>query len=125
MARFLFDTYALICLVQNRPSYRRFADSIIITTQFNLIELYYSVLGDVGEKAAKTVYMRFKNCVVPVSDDVIFRAMKFRLSKKQDRKCNLSYVDAIAYQCARSLGIPFVTGDKEFEGIAGVEFVKE
>lgn len=125
MSTFLFDTYALICLIQNRQSYKHFADSIILTTQLNLIELYYSVLGDHGEKTAKLIYRRFRNCVVTISDDVIFQAMKFRFDMKQDTKCNLSYIDAIGYQCARSLSIPFVTGDKEFEGIKGVEFVKK
>jgi predicted nucleic acid-binding protein len=124
MATFLFDTYGLICLIQNRPGYKRFADSIILTTQLNLIELYYSVLSDKNEHAAKMVYSRFKNCIVSISDEVIFKAMSFRHRKRQDSKCNLSYVDAIAYQTARSLKIPFVTGDKEFENIEGVEYVK-
>lgn len=70
--RYLFDTYALVCLLQDRPNYRRFANSIIFTTQYNLIELYYSVLQDYDEKTAKSVYRQYKKCVISVSDDIIF-----------------------------------------------------
>lgn len=122
--RYLFDTYALICLIQDRASYRRFAGSIIHTTQYNLIELYYSVLHDYGENKARNIYKKLKNCLVCVSDDMIFKAMAFRLKMKQNPKCNLSYVDCIGYQCAIALNIPFVTGDKEFRDIKNIEFVK-
>jgi len=122
--KYLFDTYALICLIQDRASYRRFADSIIITTQYNLIELYYSVLQEYGETTAKDVYLRYKNCLVSVTDDVIYKAMALRLRmKRKNPKCNLSYVDCIGYECAKSLKIPFVTGDKEFKDMDDVVFV--
>lgn len=122
--RYLFDTYGLVCLIQDRPSYRRFADSIILTTQYNLIELYYSVLHDYDQKTAKDIYRRYNNSVISVSDDVIFKAMAFRLRMKRNPKCNLSYIDCIGYECARALRIPFVTGDKEFKGVDNVEFVQ-
>lgn len=123
--RYLFDTYALVSLIQDRQSYRHFADSIILTTHYNLIELYYAVLRDYDEKTAKAVYRQFQNCVISVSDEIIFKAMAFRFKMKRSQpKCNLSYVDCIGYECARTHKIPFVTGDKEFQGFDGVEFVK-
>lgn len=123
--KYLLDIYALVCLIQDRPSYRRFADSIILTTHYNLIELYYSVLQDYDERTAKAVYRRYKNCVVSVSDDIIFKAMALRLKlKRSNPKCNLSYVDCIGYECAKALKIPFVTGDNEFKDMDHVEFVK-
>ena len=123
--RYPFDTYALVCLVQDKPSYRRFADSIVLTTRYNLMELYYSVLHDYDEKTAKAVYRRYKSCVVCVSDDIVFRAMALRLKlKRSNPKCNLSYVDCIGYECAKALNISILTGDKEFEDMDDVEFVK-
>ena len=124
MAEYFFDTYALICLVQDKESYKRFADSIILTSQFNLVELYYSVLQDFGEKKAKEIYLTFKNCLMEVSDEIIFKAMDFRLKIKKDApKSNISYIDCIGYECAKASKVKFVTGDKEFKGIENVEFV--
>lgn len=36
-----------------------------------------------------------------------------------------SYIDAAGYAHARRLGLPFLTGDPAFEGIEGVEFLRE
>ena len=85
-AQYLFDMYALICLMQDKPSYKRFADSIILTTQYNLIELYYSVLHDYNENKARSIYQKLKNCLTDVSDDTIFKAMAFRLKMKRNPK---------------------------------------
>ncbi len=123
--KFFFDTYALVCLIQNNPNYAKFRESIILTTQFNLVELYYSVLKDYNEKTARDIYNKFKNCIVAVDDETIFKAMGFRLKiKRENPKSNISYVDCIGYQCAKANKIPFVTGDKEFEEIDDVEFVR-
>jgi len=50
-------------------------------------------------------------------------AMKFRLKMKRKMK-DLSYVDALGYQIANRMNIPFLTGDMAFEGVSNVEFVK-
>ncbi len=47
--------------------------------------------------------------------------MQFRL-KWKDRK--VSIPDCIGYVMAKNLDIKFLTGDKEFEGLDNVEFVK-
>lgn len=123
--RYLLDTYALVCLVQDKPSYRRFADALILTTHYNLIELYYSILRDYDEPTARKVYEQFRVCLVEVPDSVIFAAMKLKLTwKRLYPKRRPSYVDCIGYAMAQSLGVPFVTGDREFEDIPHVEFVK-
>lgn len=123
---FLFDTYGLICLVRNVVSYQRFSESVVLTTQFNLVELYYSLLSRFGEGKAKKVCGSFKQCVVDVGDEVIFDALKFRLGhKKKNPRSNLSYVDCISYMTARSKDVLFVTGDREFERLKGVDFVRE
>jgi uncharacterized protein len=48
--------------------------------------------------------------------------MKFRY---KNRKKNLSVPDCISYLQAKSLGIKFLTGDKKFENMENVEFVKK
>jgi hypothetical protein len=36
-----------------------------------------------------------------------------------------SYIDAAGYALARRSGLPFLTGDPAFEGVEGVEFLRE
>ena len=46
--------------------------------------------------------------------------MKFRVMNK-----NMSMTDCISYMQAKELGIKFLTGDKEFEDLENVEFIKK
>ena len=74
-----------------------------------------------GEKLADEWTIPF----VAVSNNpkplTIKNAMKFRLANKKKK---LSYADCIGYQLAKEHGLKFLTGDKEFENLPNVEFVK-
>jgi predicted nucleic acid-binding protein len=118
---FFFDTYALIELVKGSPNYLKYSDDKIITTQLNLIEFYYSLISEFSKEIAKTIYFKFKDCSKEIDDEIIFEAMEFR---KKYNKRKLSYVDCIGYIFAKKNNIEFLTGDKEFEDLPGVEFVK-
>ena len=48
-------------------------------------------------------------------------SIKFR---KEQKKKDLSYTDCIGYIYAARNNMKFLTGDKEFEGMKNVEFVK-
>ena len=117
--RYFFDTYALIEITKNNPNYVKYSDEIVSTTMFNLVELYYSILRDFGQEKAKDVYFKFKECTIQANDNIIFEAMKLKLSNKK-----LSYVDCIGYCCALKGSMNFLTGDKEFKDMQSVEFVK-
>ena len=47
--------------------------------------------------------------------------MEFRYKNKKKK---LSMTDCISYFQAKELGIKFLTGDKEFQNLENVEFVK-
>ena len=117
--KYFFDTYALIELAKNNPYYVNYSESVVITTIFNIAELYYVVLRDFNEERAKAVYYKFKECVNEVSDDVIFEAMRLKLKNK-----NLSYTDSIGYAYSLRHDIKFLTGDRAFEGMKNVELVR-
>ena len=118
--KYFFDTDALIEIAKNNPDYVDYSGSVVITTIFNLAELYYIILKDFEEERAKTVYFKFKECINEVNDNVIFEAMKFR---KQHKSKNLSYADCIGYCLALQNNLKFLTGDKEFKNMENVEFV--
>lgn len=118
---FFFDTYALFEIVHASPNYLKYKDSRVITTRLNLMELHYRLLGLYGEKIADEAYNKFLEFSIKIPNKVIKIANGFKLKHKKKR---LSYVDCVGYILARFYGIKFLTGDKEFENIENVEFVK-
>jgi len=118
---YFFDTYALIELIKGNPYYTKYSEEQVVIMQFNLVELYYSLISEFSKEMAKMIYLNFKECVRQIDDDTIFEAMDLR--KKQNKK-RLSYVDCIGYVYAKRNKIRFLTGDKQFENMPNVEFVK-
>ena len=117
-----FDTYALFEIIEGNENYKDFIKDIcIVTTKLNLIELYYGLLVKHNEKTANHFYNNFLMYCTEINDDTLKKAMAFKLLNK---KRNLSYVDCIGYIMARQRNIKFLTGDKEFEDMENVEFVK-
>lgn len=119
---YFFDTYALIGLVTGSPNYAVYKSGFgILTTKLNLMELYYSLLKAGGVEEAERCYSLFSGFVVGVSDSLIKEAMLFKL-KHRDKQ--FSYVDCIGYIIAARMGVRFLTGDRCFEGMQNVEFVR-
>ena len=119
--RYFFDTYALIEITNKNPAYVKYADELISTGLLNIMELYYAVLRDFGEQKAKEAYYTFRNCLIAITDDSVFKAMNLRFKLKNK---NLSYADCIGHVLAAENSLKFLTGDKEFQHMDNVEFVK-
>ncbi|MEK6956016.1 MAG: PIN domain-containing protein [Nanoarchaeota archaeon] len=116
-----FDTYAIIEVLKFNKNYQNYLDYEIVTTKLNLFELYYKLFREKGEIVAKTALQKYSNCILDFDNNVIEEAAKMRfMFKKQD----MSMVDCIGYIKAKQLGIKFLTGDKQFEFLPDVEFVK-
>src|SRR3989338_11642704 len=94
MVKYFFDTYALIELIKTNPNYIKYGEEKVFTSKLNLIELFYRMLEDLGEERAIELYIKFKECSVEINDEILFKAMSFRLKNK---KRNLSYTDCIGY----------------------------
>lgn len=121
MVNFFFDSYAIIELVKGSVNYLKYKDEEVTLTLFNLAEIYWSSLNDIGERGAEEIYEKYRPNVFEVDDDTLKEAIKFR---KANKKQNLSYTDCIGYIYALRNNLKFLTGDKEFEGLDNVEFVK-
>lgn len=121
MVSHFFDSYAIIEIIKGNPNYARYTQEEVILTIFNLAEIYWAVLNDLGEKAAEEIYKQYKPGLIGVSDEILKKAMKFR---KKYKKRNLSYTDCIGYIFALENGMKFLTGDKEFKSMPNVEFVQ-
>ena len=118
--RYFFDTYAVIEIVSGNPSYAKFITEIPTITIFNLAEIYWSAINNLNEEKAEEIYKKYSQCVENISDNVLKEAIKFR---KEHKKRNLSYADCVGYIYALRHDLIFLTGDKEFENLGGVEFV--
>lgn len=118
---FFADTYALIELIGGNPNYKPYLSHLLLTSQYNLIELYYHLLHDYGQEIADRYLALYSEFTVPISDAAIQQGMKFKLQYKKEK---VSYVDCIGYALAQQLGVKFLTGDQKFRDKEKVEFVK-
>ena len=118
MTSYFFDSYALIEILKASENYSSYINKEVVVTKLNLFEVYYKFLELSKEKA--DIFLKiYSPKAVDFDEVVISEACKLKLANKK-----LSITDCIGYVTATKLGINFLTGDKEFEGIKNVEFVK-
>lgn len=120
--KFFWDSYAVIETIKGNSNFNPYLDDEVIITTFNLIEIYFSALKDLGEVTAEKIYQQYSPSVTEVPDNVLKKAMKYKLKNKNK---NFSYTDCIGYAYATENNLLFLTGDKEFENLKNVEFVKK
>ena len=118
---FFCDTYALIEIIKGNKSYSEYTNFILITSELNLMELYYSLLRDFGKSAADKYFKEWEVSSVRISTSFIQAAMEFKYAYNKEK---LSYVDCMGYIYSKINNLPFLTGDSKFENKEGVEFVK-
>jgi len=118
---YFFDTYAIIEILEENLDYKEYREKDVALTIFNLAEIYYSCLGNFNEQELQEIYDKYKESVVEIDDETLKEAMKFR---KELKKRDVSYTDSIGYIYAKRHNMKFLTGDKEFENLENVEFVK-
>lgn len=122
MTVFFYDSYAIIEYLKNNPRFvPYFEEHTGILTIFNLVEVYYSVLAEEGKEKAEEVYNRLSPLLAEPTKEIVFKAMEYRLLHKKKK---LSYADCMGYASAEIYNVLFLTGDKQFEGMEKVEFVK-
>jgi len=122
MSEFFYDSYAIIEYINGNPAYKiYFMGNSGITTLYNIMEVYYSVLKEEGEAKAKEVLQLLSPIVVYPGMEDVEPAMKFRFSHKEKK---LSYADCLGYALARKRKLRFLTGDEGFRHLPHVEFVK-
>ena len=122
MRAYFFDTYAFYEIIVGNPHYKLYSrNTKIITTQLNLMELYYHLLLIFSKKDALYFFNRYKDYVVAIDNSIVIKAMDFR---KDNKKRKLSYADCIGYTLAKSMNVRFLTGDQQFKDINNVEYIK-
>ena len=117
---YFFDTYAYFEIVRGNPKYKKYEDSIAVTTIFNLAELNYGLKKEISKELADDITDRYADHVMDVHNEIIKEAMDLKHRNK-----NLSIPDAVGYTVAKKLNIKFLTGDDDFKDFDNVEFVRK
>lgn len=122
-SRFFYDSYAVLAFTSGNQAYKDYFErSDGVLTKLNLLEVFYRSLEQFDFKAASDILDTFSKYLVDFGLEDIAGSMKTRLELKRDGR-NISYADALGYFLSRKMGIKFLTGDKTFHGLSGVEYV--
>ncbi len=117
---YFFDTYALVEITNKSEKYKKYFEEDIITSTLNLAELFYGFLKENKGYLTEEWKNKIKLVINTIDIETIIAAVKF---KYQHKKKSFSFIDCLGYSLALKLNMPFLTGDKEFNGVANVEFV--
>ena len=119
-AEYFFDTYALIGILTGNKAYEPYRGLPIFTEKYNIYELLFYLLRDYSERKAREVAALLNpNLLTPELEDLM-HAASFKHRHSQRR---FSYVDCLGYILSQKHGLTFLTGDRQFRGLEGVEFV--
>lgn len=118
--KFLFDTYAIIEIINGKESYKEYLESEFMINDFVFAELCYRLAREKMPDYKRYLEMYAPFMVYP-TPEAIEEAMLFRT---ENTSKNLSIPDCISYIMSKRLKLKFLTGDKEFENMPNVEFVK-
>ncbi len=118
---YFFDSYALIELLKANANYFRYTRSEIIMTKLNLFEVYHAFAKHHGQARADRFLEDYKGKTVEFDENVVRAAALMRL-RFADR--HMSMTDVIGYVVAALKEVKFLTGDRQFQDLPNVEFVK-
>ena len=121
MQAFVFDTYAILEIIAGNPNYTKYLNSEIVINDFIFAELCYKLIRENGLEKTNFYVDRYAHYRKELDAETIKEAMLFRCKHK---KRNLSPADCISYIMGLKLNLRFLTGDRQFEGMENVEFVK-
>jgi predicted nucleic acid-binding protein len=122
MSKYFFDTYAIIELIKGNPNYEFIKDNVIITSSMNIAELYSSLLLENNQEFADKIINSFNFELIDITSKIAIKSSLFRF---QNKKLKLSYIDCLGYILALKNNLLFLTGDKGFESLDNVEYVKK
>ncbi len=121
MTEFFFDSYALVEIAKRNQRFMPYTSYKVILTKLNLFELHYALIRDGLIELGELALSDYREFLVDFDLFDIKQAAQLKLKFK---KRKLSMTDCIGYVLAQKAGLKFLTGDKEFADLPGVEFVK-
>ena len=118
---YFFDSYAIIEILNGHEQYLNYEGDALITNTLNVAETYYHLLQLHDEKTAEAFLNQLSFSFIEITKEIAIEASRFRYRNK---KLKISYADSIGYVTALKYNLKFLTGDRMFEKMSNVEFVK-
>ena len=119
--KYLFDTFAIVEILNGNPHYQPFLESGMVINDFVYAEVAYYFFQRFPWSKALEFLQPLPAVCLRADPPIVNEAMRLRL---QWKKRKVSTTDCISYVMAKKVGIKFLTGDKQFEGEENVEFVR-
>lgn len=116
------DTYALVEISRGNAAFLPYLEEDIIICDLTLAEFYGVILREHNELTAEYWLKKLRVYAQPAVLGILVKASKFRMEHSKER---ISFFDAVGYLFAKENGHLFVTGDKAFEKMKAVEFMKK
>lgn len=116
------DTYALVEIHDGNPKFLYLLTDNIVITDITMAEFYGVLYNRFDKLTADYWYRKFQTSCAAVSQEILIHASMMKVDMK---KQNISFIDCVGYTFAKENNCSFVTGDKEFEHMKGVEFIKK
>jgi hypothetical protein len=126
MNNYLWDTYSIVALFEGSPAYKDLRMAHIITTPFAIMEACYILQKNLGwslQQCADLAETMMESA--PSLDGRLLAAAATWRLQRSTRRMQYSYADSFGYMLSQRLGIVFLTGDRSFEGLPGVEIRRE
>ena len=118
---FCLGTYALVEIAKDNPKFTKFNKEAFVITDIILAEFYFVTLREYDVQTAEYWFRRMSPYSQPVPKELLKEAVKFRY---ENTAKNFSFFDAVGYIYSLKNNHKFLTGDKEFKGLPGVEFIE-
>ena len=90
---FVFDTYAIVEILNGSKNYDMYLDDEIIINDFIFAELCYNLIKEKGLEKSNLVLGKYSRFILKVDSSIIKNAMAFRHA---NRKKDVSMADCIA-----------------------------
>ncbi len=84
LPRFFADTYAFIEIAGGNKNYQKYLQAELVTTQWNLAELYYHFLRIYDEVTAEKWLLAGSSLLTPITKNSIRAAMRFKLAHAKE-----------------------------------------
>lgn len=115
------DTYPLIEIATGNEKFASLLIDSIIIPDTTIAEFYYVLIQRYDIATAEFWYKKFAPYCAAVPKSIFIKAVQFR---HENKKKNLSFFDCVGYVFSLENNYKFVTGDKEFEKLENVLFIK-
>ncbi len=126
MAEYLLDSSAWIEYLKGTEegSYVRglVEENLAATCTLSLAEVDSKFNAEKKESKQATTFMQQETTILPVLPSVAARSGTFRNEQRKTKR-SFSLIDAMLYLTAKENRLLFVTKDKDFQGLEGVEIL--